>query len=387
MAALKRKKIASIRNKKLPAKKALKKTVSKKSKQIEIKLKVPKKHEEKTPGSVLKKFIANPIIEPVAHKPWESRATFNPSAIYGGGKVHLIYRAIGDADISNFGYAVSDDGLSIQRRGHTPAYVQRMSSDRREIMYSTYSSGGGTHGGSEDPRLTLLEDRVYMTYTSFDGWSSIRIALTSISFKDFLQERWKWKEPVFISPPGEIHKNWTVFPKKINGQYAILHGISPKIMIEYVKDMNEFDGRKFIKSTVPNGRGYDKKSWDNWLRGVGPAPIYTKQGWLVLYHAMDTRDPNRYKLGAMLLDHKDPTKIIARSKQPILEPEECYENEGYKWGVVYACGAAVVGDWLFVYYGGADKVSCVAAAEMEPFLKDLLDKGSATLKKAKTKKK
>ena len=357
------------------------------SKDLNKKLKIRKKSNKKTPHTTLKKYIKNPIISPVQHKAWESRATFNPSAIYGGGKVHLIYRAIGDRDVSNFGYAMSCDGLSINKRSHSPAYVQKMSLDRKDIMFSTYSSGGGTQGGSEDPRLTQIEDRVYMTYTSFDGWSAIRIALTSISLEDFINERWNWKEPVFISPPGEIHKNWVIFPKKINGKYAILTGISPKIMIKYVKDLNEFDGRKFIESNVPNGKGYDNKAWDNCLRGVGPSPLYTKEGWLVLYHAMDTKDPNRYKLGAMLLDLKDPTKITARSKTSILEPDECYENEGHKNGVVYSCGAVIIKDWLFVYYGGADTVTCVAAAELKPFIEELLNNKSAKLSKPKLKKK
>jgi len=375
--------------KKIPLlhKKVTKRTPSKSSKDIHKKLVLPKKYQTKTHPTILKKFIENPIISPVPHKAWESRATFNPTALYADGKVHLIYRAIGDSDISNFGYAASEDGLSINKRSHTPAYVQRMSLDRREIMYSTYSSGGGTQGGCEDPRLTQIGDKVYMIYTSFNGWNSIRIALTSISLEDFIVEHWKWKEPVFISSPGEIHKNWVIFPKKINGKYAILSGISPKIMIEYVKDLDEFDGRTFIESSVPNGKGYDTKSWDNCLRGVGPAPLYTKEGWLVFYHAMDTRDPNRYKLGAMLLDHKDPTKIIARSKRSILEPDECYENEGHKRGVVYSCGAVIIKNWLYVYYGGADTVTCVAAAELKPFIKDLLSNKPAKLKKPRLKKK
>ena len=387
MAESKRSKKIVKKKKTLLSKKVAKRTPSKLAKGLHKKLVAPQKYQIKTPGTVLKKFIENPIISPVSHKPWESRATFNPTALYIDGKVHLIYRAIGDRDISNFGYAVSEDGLSISKRSHTPAYVQRMSTDRKEIMYSTYSSGGGTQGGSEDPRLTHIGDKVYLIYTSFNGWNSIRIALTSISLKDFLSENWNWKEPVFISPPGEIHKNWVIFPKKINGKFAILSGISPKIMIEYVKNLDELDGRKFIESSVPNGKGYDTKSWDNCLRGVGPAPVYTKDGWLVLYHAMDTRDPNRYKLGAMLLDLKDPTKIIARSKRSILEPDECYENEGHKWGVVYSCGAVIIKKWLYVYYGGADMVTCVAAAELEPFIKDLLSNKSAKLKKPRIKKK
>ena len=116
------------------------------------------------------------------------------------------------------------------------------------------------------------------------------------------------------------------------------------------------------------GRAY---AWDNLMRGAGPPPIKTPYGWLLLYHAMDRRDPNRYKIGAMILDEKDPTKILYRSRQPILEPDMPYENEGYKAGVVYSCGAVVKDNELFIYYGGADKVSCVASVPFDKFLNDL----------------
>lgn len=333
-----------------------------------------------TSPSTLKKFQVNPIIEPEPHLYWQSKATFNPSAIYGGGKIHLIYRAIGAGDVSVLGHAESSDGFTIDRKSAYPAYFQRAPApDKNKTLPITYGSGGGWNGGAEDPRLTKIGNTVYMIYTSFDGWGSIRLALTSISFEDFMAERWHWKKPVFISPPGEVHKNWVLFPEKIHGKYAILHAVSPRILIDYIDDMNEFDGTRFIHSVPPHGAGM-KDSWDNWIRGAGPAPLKTKDGWLVLYHAMDVKDPNRYKLGAMLLDLRNPTKILARSDQPILEPEEKYENEGHKWGVIYACGAVIVDGWLFVYYGGADKVSCVAAAELEPFLKELISSTKPKLK-------
>lgn len=333
---------------------------------------------KKVSPATLRKFQDNPIIEPAAPLHWESKATFNPSAIYGGGKVHLIYRAIGDNNASTFGHATSSNGFTIDERSAHPVFFHHTPvPDRQSSRPIAYLSGGGWNGGSEDPRLTLIDGKVYMLYLSFNGWESARIALTSISFEDFARENWHWKRPVFISPPGEVHKNWVLFPDKIKGKFAILHGISPRILIEYVTDLDEFDGTKFIHSVHPHGGHRD--SWDSSVRGVGPAPIKTKYGWLVLYHAMDMKDPNRYKLGALLLDFDEPTTVIAHSDQPILEPDEWYENEGFKSGVVYACGAAVVDGWLFVYYGGADKVVCVATAELEPFLKELMSSGSSRL--------
>jgi predicted GH43/DUF377 family glycosyl hydrolase len=90
----------------------------------------------------------------------------------------------------------------------------------------------------------------------------------------------------------------------------------------------------------------------------------------------------------MILDAKDPTKILYNSSQPILEPDEWYENDGYKSGVVYSCGAVVKParaggeEELFVYYGGADKVSCVATANLDIFLKELMHSSISVLKKA-----
>ena len=87
---------------------------------------------------------------------------------------------------------------------------------------------------------------------------------------------------------------------------------------------------------------------------------------------MDHRNPDRYKMGAMLLDLKNPTKILHRSNSPILEPEEDYENNGHKWGVIYSCGAVVKKGELFVYYGGADKFVCVASIKLEELISDLI---------------
>jgi len=94
---------------------------------------------------------------------------------------------------------------------------------------------------------------------------------------------------------------------------------------------------------------------------------------------MDLRDPDRYKLGAMLLDLDDPTKVLYRSRTPILEPDFYYENQGFKSGVVYSCGAVVNDGELYVYYGGADAVTCVAMADLDIFLKELKAHGTPRL--------
>lgn len=364
-----------IKTKKSPKIKVLKKKISIKKVKAKVKVSkkiskiVAKKVDSKKEGIRLSKAHANPIIEPRLYS-WESRATFNPTAFHDNGKIHLIYRAVGEDDVSVLGYASTYNGYKIEER--LPYHIyRRFSEDIKFAFPLKYDSGGGWSGGCEDPRITLVGDTLYMLYTAFDGWSSVRIGLTSISLNDFKKHKWNnWTTPVLISPPGEINKNWVIFPEKINGKFAVMHSFYPKILIDYFDSMDHFDGTKFIKSN--NVRPVDKdRGWDSWFRGVGPAPIKIKEGWLVLYHAMDHKNPDRYKMGALILDAKDPTKVLYRSDNPILEPEEHYENEGHKWGVVYSCGAVVKDGRLFVYYGGADKFVCVASIKLSELVDHL----------------
>ena len=388
MAVLKNKKII-----KKPARRGGKVLVKKTSikKPVRRGRKVVKKITKKITALNLERLKKNPIIEPEDHSYWESKATFNPSAIIHDGKVHIVYRAIGDSDNSVLGYAGSNDGFTISDRFQTPIFFHFIKQNRNSLLPITfYSSGGGCGGGCEDPRLTLIGDTVYMLYIAFDGWNSIRVALTSISLDDFIAKHWNWKNPVFISPPGEMRKKWVLFPEKISGpatggkkKYAIIHSISPEILIDYFDSLDELDGNNFIHSIPLEGPIWEKR--DPLVRGPGPSPIKTKYGWLILYHKMEKHDSHRYKLWAMITDINNPTKILYNSKSPILEPDEWYENEGYKSGVIYSCGAVVKDGQLFVYYGGADKVSCVATANLDKFLNELVHTSVTVMKKDKLK--
>lgn len=335
--------------------------------------------------SPLAKFGGNPILSPNPEHVWETKATFNPAAIAINGRVHLLYRAIGEGDMSVLGYASSRDGLFFDERLATPAYVPtgifEGARGKGPLPPVAYLSGGGGSGGSEDPRIVQIGERIYLTHVAFNGWDSVRMALASISVDDFVNHRWKWTNAALISPPGEIHKNWVLFPEKIHGKYALLHSISPRVLIDYFDDLDELGDDLYIKSH--HHREERKGSWDNWIRGAGPPPIKTPYGWLVLYHAMDRRTPYLYKLGAMLLDAHDPARILYRSKKPLLEPEELYELEGLKGGVVYSCGATVFDGNLLVYYGSADSVTCVAQADLETFLQELLSDREPRLAPAK----
>lgn len=137
----------------------------------------------KHPLPVLFKPNCNPILGPHAHNSWEAFCTFNPAAIYAGDKVHLLYRAQGFDYVSQIGYASSSDGLSIDERHHKPAYRPTQPFEGFNLPVgdpdSPFVSGGGC-GGCEDPRATLIDDRIYMTYVAYNGWDHPRIALTSI---------------------------------------------------------------------------------------------------------------------------------------------------------------------------------------------------------------
>jgi len=319
----------------------------------------------------LEKLQENPIIKPIASHFWESKATFNPAAIYENGKVHLLYRAVGDSDVSVLGYAASSDGVTFDERSTSPVYVPResfeVSSTGNDSFLAPFFSGGA-YGGAEDPRITKLDGRLYVTYVAYNGYDAPRVAITSISEEDFNAKQWNWKKPVIISKPGEVNKNAAILPEKVGGKYVIYHRVYPDILVDYV-DSLDFDGNTFLQGQFSIGPR--KRMWDSRKVGVGPPPFRTKYGWLMIYHAVDDRDPSRYKMGAMILDEATPHRVLFRSKYPILEPEEQYENEGLKYGVAYPCGAVTVNDDLFVYYGGADMVTCAARANLDEFLDNL----------------
>lgn len=336
------------------------------------------------PDHKVKRHHANPVLSPRAHQEWETYGTFNPAAVEDDeGRVHLLYRALGDNGLSNIGHASSIDGMYFDRRSSFPIYQPAVEEKKpkgnkpvgpTEYNPTLYYSGGGW-GGHEDPRAVKIDGRIYMTYTAFQGWESVRIGITSISVADMKNERWNWKKPRLISAPGEVHKNWVLFPEKIHGKFAILHGISPNILVDYVENIDNTYPEKHIKSKPP--KGGRPEYWDNWMRGAGPPPLRTEKGWLLLYHAMDKRDPNKYKLGAMLLDINDPTRILYRAPEPILTPDMHYENDS-KPGVVYASGALIRDGKLLIYYGGGDKYICVAETPLDQLLDWLVVHGTHT---------
>src|SRR5262249_30924565 len=153
---------------------------------------------------------------------------------------------------------------------------------------------------------------VHMCYTAYDGVHTPRVATTSISKKDFLAKRWgAWAEPTLISPPDVDDKDAAIFPKKINGKYAILHRLGLAVWLDFVDDL-KFEGRRWLGGRVlmrPR-----TGPWDSRKIGIGGPPIETKKGWLLLYHGISKRENHHYHVRAALLDLKNPMKIIGRTK-------------------------------------------------------------------------
>jgi predicted GH43/DUF377 family glycosyl hydrolase len=325
------------------------------------------RHNPTLPGSrahahayLLDRFEGNPIISPIAGHPWESKFTFNAGTIYAGGKVHILYRAMGDDDTSVFGYASSCDGLHIDERLPEPVYIPR---EMFELKHHTGFSG------CEDPRITVIGDTIYMCYTAYDGINPPRIAMTTIGMKDFLEKRWNWAMPILISAPGVDNKDSCIVPEKINNSYVIFHRINPNIWIDYVSHLS-------FSNIWIGGHplfGPRASSWDSKKIGLGGPPEKTPDGWLLIYHGVSNFD-DKYRLGAALLDLNNPLHVLARLHNPILEPVAWYENDGYRAGTVFSNGQVIIDDMLYVYYGGADKYTAVAFMPLKKIM-DALKSG------------
>jgi predicted GH43/DUF377 family glycosyl hydrolase len=218
----------------------------------------------------------------------------------------------------------------------------------------------GLGGGVEDPRITQIGDILYMCYTAYDGILA-RLAFSSISVVDFLARRWdKWSLSKIISPPDIMDKDGVLFPEKINGKYVFFHRIEPNVVIDFVDDL-DFKNNSHLDS---KGIIYPRKgSWDGVKIGINGPPIKTKDGWLIFYHGISKID-GHYRIGAILLDLQDVTKIIGRTSYPILEPETPFEKVGVVNNVVFSNGHIVDGDEITIYYGGADKVLCGAKVSL-----------------------
>lgn len=320
-----------------------------------IKIKALTKAMNTDMDQVFERYSKNPIIRPDPRHDWESIATFNPAAIELEGRIYILYRALSSDRTSTIGLAVSEDGFNIVERLDEPIYVPRESFEMK------LTPG---HSGCEDPRIVRIDDRLYMFYTAYDNVNPPKVALTWIRVEDFLNREWKWSKPQIISPPGIDDKDACIIPEKINDSYFFIHragGVN--IVYDYIESLEHVDNRDLLSFTLLTPR---EGTWDAKKVGLASPPIKTPSGWLVFYHGIS--HDNVYRVGAFLLDLKDPERILGRTIHPLLEPIEDYEKEGYVRNVVFPCGAVVRNDFVYLYYGGADSYVCVARAPLKEIL-------------------
>jgi len=325
----------------------------------------------------LTRLEGNPILEPIAEHAWESKLVYNPAAIRLDGITHIVYRALGDDHISRLGLAWSQDGVHVDGRLPHPIFVPQTEYEHAgaEILKIRRRE----KGGCEDPRLTLIGDRVYMTYSAYGR--VLQIALASIARDDFvalpdtpaseMMNKWTRHGPLF---PGTLDRNAVLFPERINGKYALLRrpirGNVRDIAISYSPT---------LKAPWPDEFAVVMKArpgmWDSERVGAGAQVLKTRHGWLLIYHGVGMKRGRRsYMLGVALLDLNDPQKVLYRSPQPIFIPEQDYELYGWAPNVVFANGAVakdkdadqIVEDdgEIMIYYGGGDRVTGVAWAKL-----------------------
>lgn len=288
------------------------------------------------------RYKENPILIPRLENKWESKYVFNCAMIELGSKIHYIYRAMGEDMVSRLGYAVSRDGYVINERLDNPILSPSNSLEKR---------------GCEDPRITVIEDTCIMTYTAYSDIP--QIAITTIRVDDFLNRRWNWTDRIYPFQTT-INKNAVIFPEKIDDNYVMFHRIEPNIYIAYSHDLRRWNNSKIILRPR-------KEMWDSLKIGAAGPPMKIDEGWLQIYHGVDNNIT--YRLGAAILDEENPEKVLYRSEEPFLEPEEEYECLGFVPNVVFSCGSIVKNDKILVSYGCADTVIGVSTFSLDEIIK------------------
>ena len=296
----------------------------------------------------LQRYSSEPIMLPDPTSDWECYNLFNPAVIHHNGLFHMHYRAQGLDWISRIGYAVSADGIHWNRL-------------RRPVLEP---HDGSDSRGLEDPRVTEIDGTFYMCYTAYGreyqgkpthagGGISPMIARS----KNLIT----WERIGSITR-GEDDKDHVLFPRKINGRYAALHRRWPNVWIAYSDDLQNWRPGDMAPIYGPREDNW----WDCKSVGNNGVPIETKQGWLLINHAYD--ENHVYRLGVVLLDLDDPTRVIRRPKEPIFWPEELWELRGDVSNVVFSCANPVVDGTVYVYYGGGDHVIGLATCRLDELL-------------------
>lgn len=339
------------------------------------------------------RFPENPLLVPEDLAPSDPRlkveCVFNPGAFRFEGKVFLLVRVAERPQQTpgRVSLPVREDG-QVKILEFDAADPELDTSDPREFKYrgegllSTMSHlrlfssqdgirfvdagmslfGKGDHEAFdiEDCRVSKMDDGQFV------------LAYTAVSKNGYgvgLRTTRDWKtfqHHGMVIPPA--NKDCAVFEERIGGKYVCLHRPSGVIVgghymwLSESPDLEHWGRHRCIARTRPG-------MWDSERIGCGTVPIRTDHGWLEIYHGCN--EENRYCLGAMLLDLNDPSRVLARSEEPIMEPAEDYEKDGFLGQVVFSNGHLVDGDELTLYYGASDSVVCGARFSVRDILQSL----------------
>jgi predicted GH43/DUF377 family glycosyl hydrolase len=311
----------------------------------------------------LERLATNPLITPSQIPFTRASGAFNPGACVdraSGGVVLLVRVFEEDTRRSCLALALSSDGRQIDEIRDRPAV-------RREAPYEEW--------GVEDARITYLEDeeRYAITYT---GYSPAGPRVCLITTDDLLDPaRYRRHGPRIAGD----NKNCVIFPRKVGGQYVILHRPMPRIVCVRVDSLEDEWPRDGVEILGPR-----PGSWRSSRVGAGAPPVATRLGWLFPFHgATEIEEGNVYSMGWCILDHETPERVLYVSASPALTPEARYEIDpgplpqvdmaNFRTGVrvVFPQGLVERGEDLLVYYGAADVMVAAARVNREALLDSL----------------
>jgi len=241
--------------------------------------------------------------------------------------------------------------VALARSNYEIKYAPEQALSERIIFPSSPTEANGI----EDARFVAFQNddgsvMYYATYTAYDGRLVFPQLLETEDFQRFTL--------CTLNGPEVRNKGFALFPRKVNGNYAMLsRQDNENLYLMYSEHLHFWYSKQvFAKPTFP---------WEFVQLGNCGSPIETKAGWLVLSHGVGPM--RKYALGAFLLDRDDPSRVIGRLAEPLLTPNE-NEREGYVPNVVYSCGAVIHNGDLVIPYAMADHASTFATVALEEVL-------------------
>jgi predicted GH43/DUF377 family glycosyl hydrolase len=298
-----------------------------------------------TPG-LFARYAGNPILS-AADIPYRANTVFNAGAAAIDGETILLLRVEDLRGISHLTVARGDDGRTGWRVDPEPTVMPDPDHHPEEVW------------GIEDPRITWLPEREEwaVAYTAYSRRGPLVSLATTHDFRHFHR-----LGPAM--PPED--KDAALFPRRIDGRWALIHRPTPlagpaHIWLAFSPDLRHWGDHTLL---LPAREG---AWWDAGKIGLGPPPLETPEGWLMLYHGVrSTASGSLYRAGLVLLDLEDPRRVLHRTDEWVLGPSEPYEQTGDVGGVVFPCGWIhdPTTDELRIYYGAADTAIALATATL-----------------------